>query len=296
MGYGFHELLVAPARERPQLWRTVVGFITAAVIYIGLLFAGFAAISAFMGPMAYFEATEAAATAQTPYATLAMLFSFVLMAVGVGVAAQLFQDRNFASLLGPRNEFIRDFSRVMGALVILYLAFFLLPPYGELSDINQNTDFSLWLLLLPLSLLGLLIQVGAEEIVFRGYLQSQLAARFKAPLIWLLVPSLIFGFLHYDPIGAGSNAGLIAVWAVLFGIVAADLTARSGTLGPAIALHFMNNFWAILLIAPQGDLSGLALFTYPFSLSDEEEVLAYLPIDLGLMFVSWLAARLALRR
>ncbi len=296
MGYGFHESLVAPARARPQLWRTVAGMLVGAIIYMGLLYAALAALSVVLEPDTYFDATLALAEPESARGTLGVLFSFALMGLGISVAAQLFQHRNFASLLGPLAPFLRDFRRVFGALLVLHLALFLLPPYGEFGEVQQNMAVGVWLLLLPLSVIGVLIQVGAEELVFRGYLQSQLAARFKAPLIWLLVPSLIFGALHYDPETMGNNAGLIALWAVIFGLATADLTARSGTLGPAIALHFVNNLWAIVLVAPTGDLSGLALYTYPFSLADEAEVLAYLPLDLGLTVVSWLAARLALRR
>ncbi len=86
------------------------------------------------------------------------------------------------------------------------------------------------------------------------------------------------------------------LWATLFGLAAADLTARAGTLGPAIALHLVNNFNAIALAAPEGAFDGLALYTYPFSLASSEALIAWAPIDLMILFCSWLTARLALRR
>ncbi len=43
-------------------------------------------------------------------------------------------------------------------------------------------------------------------------------------------------------------------------------------------------------------LSGLALYLTPFDMSDGAEVRAWLPVDFAMMIVSWLAARLALRR
>jgi DNA-directed RNA polymerase subunit RPC12/RpoP len=39
---------------------------------------------------------------------------------------------------------------------------------------------------------GVLIQTGAEEVLFRGYLQQQLAARFASPIAWMVLPSAIF--------------------------------------------------------------------------------------------------------
>ena len=75
----------------------------------------------------------------------------------------------------------------------------------------------------------------------------------------------------------------------------ADLTARCGNLGPALALHFLNNFAALLLLAPGEEMSGLALYRLPIEMSDPGLV-SHLPVEIGLLFILWLAARVALRR
>jgi len=69
-----------------------------------------------------------------------------------------------------------------------------------------NLPLSQWLGLLPLTLAFLLIQVSAEELVFRGYLQSQLAALGLHRFVWIMIPSAIFGLLHYDPAVMGAAA------------------------------------------------------------------------------------------
>jgi hypothetical protein len=53
---------------------------------------------------------------------------------------------------------------------------------------------------------------------------------------------------------------------------------------------------AILITSMPDDLSGLALYLTPFSMADAEAVRAWLPVDFVLMLISWLAARLAIRR
>ena len=164
------------------------------------------------------------------------------------------------------------------------------------GDFVANLPLDQWLYLLPFSLIAVLVQVSAEEIVFRGYVQQQIAARFKSPLIWMVLPSVLFALGHYLPDSAGENALLIAVWAGVFGIMMADLTARAGTLGPAIAVHLWNNVSAILIVSLPNDLSGLALYLAPFGMDDAAAMRDWLPVDFVLMFVSWLAARLALRR
>ena len=153
-----------------------------------------------------------------------------------------------------------------------------------------------WTALLPLSLLAVLVQVSAEELLFRGYLQQQLAARFASPLAWMVVPSALFALGHYSPETAGDNAIWFVLWAGIFGMLMADLTARTGTLGTAIAVHFVNNVIAMLFTAMPDNLSGLALYVMPFATSDADAVAQWLPVDFAIMVTSWLAVRLALRR
>ena len=148
---------------------------------------------------------------------------------------------------------------------------------------------------MPLSLGAVLVQTGCEELLFRGYIQQSLAARFKSPLIWMLLPSILFGLAHYQPETAGDNAWLIVLWAAVFGLINADLTARSGTLGPAIALHMTTNAVAVLLISVHDQMSGLSLATIPVA-TDSAELRNWLAIDFAFMLVGWLAARLAIRR
>lgn len=293
--YTPHERLTAPARSRPEIWRLVAGLVLATVIYVGLTSAAVAVIQILASDAMFFELSGDATTGETPVGALTLLYSFGFIIVGVGVTAQILHGRSLGSLIGPARESLRQFWVVLRALILLYIVISLIPmPAGVVPE--PNLDPALWLVLLPLGLVGVILQVSAEEIAFRGYLQSQLAARFSSPLIWIGVPSALFAMGHYAPAEAGENAWLVALWAAVFGALAADLTARSGTLGPAIALHLLNNVSAILLVSPEGTLSGLALYTFPFDLSDTEALRAALPFDFAVMILGWLAARVALRR
>ena len=166
--------------------------------------------------------------------------------------------------------------------------------YGE--TLLPNLPLSQWLGLLPLTLAFLLIQVSAEELVFRGYLQSQLAALGLHSFSWIVIPSVIFGLLHYDPVTMGAAAPWIALSTTVFGMIAADLTARSGTLGPAIAFHFIWNLYTIVLYGFLDYLGGLALFTYDFSITDEERLISLMPYDAAFLLLAYLTVRVALRR
>ncbi|NOD64515.1 MULTISPECIES: CPBP family intramembrane glutamic endopeptidase [unclassified Ruegeria] len=287
-----HAYLTETARRRPELWRLLVGLLLIGVLVSLLNMVFFAALVA-MGPN---EWAQELLAGSSPLALILLLVSFGFITFGVAVAARKMQHRTLWSILGERRLAVTQFVSVLKALLILGVIGFLLPPYGMGGELTQKLPLTTWVLLLPVAAFAVLIQVSAEEILFRGYIQQTLAARFNSPIIWMGVPSILFAVGHYAPDAAGGNALLIALWAFVFGLLASDLTARAGTLGPAIALHFFNNVIALLFISLPDSLSGLALFVLPFDTSDAEQLRPWLLVDLVMMFVCWLAARLALRR
>ncbi|TCO73519.1 CPBP family intramembrane glutamic endopeptidase [Rhodovulum euryhalinum] len=293
MRYRPHESLIQPARARPELWRLVAGGVMAVAVHLGLIYAAFGLVAAASGTeIAASVFAGVFATTLTVADALWLLASFGCLVVGTLVAARLVHNRGLVSLTGPPGRAIADFARVLWALALLYAALWLILPTG--LEVTPNLGGGRWLALLPLALPLILLQVGAEELFFRGYLQQQLAARFKSPAIWIGLPAALFAWGHYLPEQSGGNALMVAAWAGLFAAVAADLTARTGTLGAAIALHFANNAVAILVIALPGPVAALALYTYPFAADDPALGPLFL-VDLGVIAVSWLAARVVLR-
>ncbi|WP_298840490.1 CPBP family intramembrane glutamic endopeptidase [uncultured Roseobacter sp.] len=293
--YRAHDALIEPVRPTAQLWRLVIGLILVAGVYLLCNQMFFQFLGTVLGPGAvgFFTSLNGGTS---PVSMLILLGTFGFMTLGVAVAVRVAHNRGITSVFGDFSRTRRQFLDVLIVLLVLNAAIFVLPPWGMGVDLAPNLGFSTWMLILPLSVGAVLVQVSAEEILFRGYIQQQLAARFRPRVVWLIVPSLLFGLGHYMPLQAGPNATLIALWAVMFGVLMADLTARSGTLGPAIAVHFVNNVAAILFVSLPDGLSGLSLYVTPFSMEDADTLRAWLPVDFALMFVSWLGARLALRR
>lgn len=295
MRYTPHDKLIAPARPSAHPARLLAGMILTIVLFL-VLSSGFSAIlQSLTGPQAWDALSPTLQTGTTPVSVLINLFVFGLLVMALAVALRVAHRRSIASLLGPHVPATRQFKRVAVALISLLLVVVFLPTGNALRPV-PNMPFGLWLLFLPVGVLAVLVQTTAEELAFRGYLQSQLAARFSHPLIWMGAPSVLFALLHLDPSAHGDNTWLVVIWAGCFGLAAADLTARSGTLAPAIALHFVNNLNAILIAAPKGYFDGLALYVYPFSLQDSAGVWAWFPVDLLMLGCGWLAARVALHR
>jgi membrane protease YdiL (CAAX protease family) len=237
--YSAHAAFVAPARKTSALWRFFLGLFVAVVAYVALNELYFQTVYGLAGsaaPSLHGDLLKGA----TPQAMYLLLFSFGTMAMAVAVTVRIVHRRSAGSLFGLPGRLWPGFRAVSGAMLLLGVALAVLPPWDMGGELTPNLPLGRWLLLLPLSLLAVLVQVSAEEIVFRGYVQQQLAARFNAPLIWMVLPSVLFAAGHYLPAEAGENALMVALWAGVFGILMADLTARSGSLGPAIAVHLWN--------------------------------------------------------
>ena len=296
MSYAAYETLVAPARPSRAPWRLLVGLALGALLYILLSQMIYSMVAGIMGADRYADFAAQARTDGAPGGVVLQLFSFAAMILALAVALRLLHHRGIETLLGPLPETLHGARRVVLAVVLLSVVISVLPPWGEAAlPLRQNLPVQGWASLLPLGLAGLLIQVTAEEMVFRGYLQSQIAARFSHPGIWMAVPALVFAAGHYSPGTHGEDALAMSAWAGLFSLAASDLTARTGTLGPAIALHFVNNVSALLFIALPGPMWGLSLYVIETETSAAPDLWTLMLLEGMVLFVSWLAARLALR-
>ena len=298
--YAPHRDFIRPAWAARDLWRVLV-----MIIAFEVVFALSPSIFAALLPSPYLKAAFYEGT--TAFGTLAQFASFGVSAVGLVVLLQLLHGRGFWTLIGPAAAAKLDLVKVALLVGFWLLVLEIFPPWIDTADLALVRSFGVWLALIPLALAALLIQVGTEEIFFRGYLQQQFACLSSARWVWMVLPSVMFGGLHYWN-GNGAAEGIIwAIWATCLGIACADLTARTGNLGAAIGLHLANNAFALLIVAVEGwPASGVALFLYPY----EDPELYALGADALLspwvifqvltmlitVFIMWVAARVALKR
>ena len=289
-----YEPLVAPARPRRQLWRTLLGMALILLIYF-LWMAGMGLVLWLIdGTEDFVTRLQHIGEGADPGSLMLLFASFLGGWLGVWVTVHLLHRRSLGSLMGRAPVVLRDFTLglvifvlVGGGMTLAVLP--LLPPLTLRPEIGP------WLALLPLALLGVLVQTGAEELVFRGYLQSQLAARFRHPLVYLGVPTVLFGLAHYNPVELGENVWIVLASTGLFGLIAGDMTRRTGSLGLAWGLHFANNVLAILLVNVTGALDGLSLLEAPEGAMDAALLRPLLLADMALMALVWAACRLWLR-
>jgi membrane protease YdiL (CAAX protease family) len=104
-----------------------------------------------------------------------------------------------------------------------------------------------WRRFLVTALVALLIplQVAGEEYVFRGWLLQAIGAYVRKPWPGIVVTSALFCLAH------GGSVWALAYY-LLFGVLLAVLTIRTGGLEAGIALHTVNNCMLLLLIAAAG--------------------------------------------
>ncbi|MDU8944461.1 CPBP family intramembrane glutamic endopeptidase [Ovoidimarina sediminis] len=227
--------------------------------------------------------------------TLVLMASFAFLGATAFWLASRVQRRSPATLFGPPGAALRDGILAAKGPFVLFFTLSVLPPWNY-SGFSLNMAPVAWALLLPLSLVVVLIQTGAEEVVYRGWLQQSLARISPSPVIWMVLPSVLFGVAHWSPEMPRDAAAAYVIWAIFFGIACADLTARTGTLGAALGFHFVTNLFSIVITSLEGFGDGLALFTIPEALARSEVNSITLVFDLFYLWMGWMACRIALRR
>lgn len=213
-----------------------------------------------------------------PGSVIIILLSFIGMFLGVVLATKWVHKRGLRSLLGPDLPDVAIGFR-NGFLFLSVISFIGFVLFSFIDPPVRNMEFPVWAKWMLIAIPLLFIQILSEELVFRGYFQQQLAARFNSRWAWYFLPSVAFGMLHFDPENMGANAWLVVAHTTLFGLIAAEVTARTGNLGTAIGLHFANNIFALTIVALDGPLSGLGLYKTAVHVSNEAAIRSFLMYD-----------------
>ncbi len=282
---------ILPAQKYPQLWRLFFGIFLIAVIYIAwTILVLSASYFAWGYGTPLISWLEDFVTEPTPTSSLSMLITIVGFGMGTFAAVSLLHNRSPGTLFGPTKQTFKDFLLTAWVVSTGYMILQIILLLFD--DVTPNLDFRLWLNFLPLALFVLLLQTGSEEVLFRGYLQQQLAARFQATWVSILLPSVLFGLLHIQPNDDSFVPIFYFTVTALFGLVAADLTRVTGSLGAAWGFHFANNTMAALLFSIEDSpLSGLALYTSPLDKSSMTALALQLLPGVVVVIMIWAGLR-----
>ncbi|MFQ5623900.1 MAG: lysostaphin resistance A-like protein [Paracoccaceae bacterium] len=284
------ERFIAPARERPELYRLIGGALLAVAVWplsILVVVGGGYAVLVLTSPEWAEEFFRAITDEGTPVSTVFFFSTFIGLIVGIFVTLRLVHRRRLSSLIGPSRRILwRHYLCGLGVVAALAAL------TGGLSALSQppkpHLEFRTWLSWLPAAAILLAVQTATEELFFRGYLMQQLAARFRSRWLWWVLPSLLFGAMHYNPSTFGSNAWLVVASAAILGLILADVATRTGNLSASMGMHFANNFTAVALVGLPGQLSGLSLYHSTIDMTDAIAVRNGILMQMAVILICYL--------
>ncbi|RUU14212.1 CPBP family intramembrane metalloprotease [Mesorhizobium sp. M7A.T.Ca.TU.009.01.3.2] len=197
----------------------------------------------------------------SPLGILTALVSFAGIWIGLWVAMRWVHGEKLSALLGnsrrvSRPGFLKGLIAVLITSFISEVLLYLLQPQITRGPISLSS----WLLFaIPIAALTLL-QTSSEELLFRGYLLRGLANRFTSPVIWALLPALLFTSLHWSASSSPAINACVLASIAAFALLLTLVVYATGNLGAALGAHLGNNLTGFLLISHQESYNSFALF------------------------------------
>jgi membrane protease YdiL (CAAX protease family) len=243
---------------RPPIWPLVVGFFAAVLLMLvsnamlaGVVVAVFAQKSGDMQ-----TALKASGEWITSLPALALSAAVTGGSIAIVALAipRLLKERVTTSLsLGPSTMRAPQIAAVALATFSGGIAYGVVADmlgYGDVGVLAQITksihdaSWGAW----AFSTLGLALVPGlAEELFFRGFLQTRAQARWGR-VAGIAVASVLFGLFHLDP-----KQGL---YACVVGFLLGWVATRAGSIRPAMIAHGTSNFLGLLMaklgVGPSG--------------------------------------------
>ena len=232
----------------------------------------------------------------TPADLAALLFSFFFIWLGIALVCRWLHRHPLHALYGRTYKinwphFLIGAGLAFATAIISEISISIISWhfFDPSSQANPNITATLWLRwVIPISAL-IFVQIGAEEMLFRGYLLQHIRARGGRFWWSIFLPSLLFGMLHFDFPIFGVNAFFYMLHTSVAGIILCLVTLKTGNLGAALGLHFGVNA-LMLIFGLEGHLDGMSLFVIQLDPKGAQATLSFLIFTLfeGLAFLLWL--------
>lgn len=142
---------------------------------------------------------------------------------------------------------------LLAGLLIGLLVSLIPPPFVHIYYEGFDGLRSAGTTFIFLTLAGLLIQTGAEEVLFRGLIQQAAYRLFGQVSLAVLTQALIFGYMHIDNIAAYGGSWLAMAPYFITALAWGWIACRTGSLLVPWMLHFTNNASTVLIVGARGD-------------------------------------------
>jgi membrane protease YdiL (CAAX protease family) len=275
--------------NRSQIWRICLGLCLISIIYVFSSFGWFIVLDRL-------AQIRLEGLGSTPADLAALLFSFFFIWLGIALVCRWLHRHPLHALYGPTykinwQHFLIGAGLAFATAIISETSISVISWYffDSSSQANPNINAKLWLRwVIPISAL-IFVQIGAEEMLFRGYLLQHIRARGGRFWWSIFLPSFLFGMLHFDFPIFGVNAFFYMLHTSVAGIILCLVTLKTGNLGAALGLHFGVNA-LMLIFGLEGHLDGISLFVIQLDPKGAQATLSFLIFTLfeGLAFLIWL--------
>jgi membrane protease YdiL (CAAX protease family) len=256
--YASPRVPVAPPSEpagsprRPRIWTVWLVFVVSQVANIAAVIVLLLLLAAWEhGPTAFSPGRVNRAlleVSQGLVGLLSTLSATMIVFAGAAVTAAVFSPVEWRQRLRLRRARISTFGVLLhigGVLAIglvfgALIALGLLPESGSLAELTEIVaGLSGGALAVTVLVMGIAPGV-AEELLFRGYIQTRFSRRW-GPGWGVLWTSLLFGAMHLDFVQGA--------FAFALGIYLGYLTEWTGSIVPAMICHAANNTYSTLATA-----------------------------------------------
>jgi len=235
--------------DHPRVWPIFVAYVLAFVAIVG-----FSLVAAVMLRAAFPELSEREVFDGLPGLLAGAVASSAALLVTVLVVARPF-DLARLRLLPGRETGDQLAAMILGTLALgqvldsaTVLAGF--GNRGAMAVIRRAIEGAAGPELFATVVVVGVMAGSAEEVFFRGYMQTRLRERWSAPLA-VIVTAVAFGVLHLEWI----HAVLALVLALWLGFI----TEQAGSALPAVAAHVINNVVFTVVTATFGGLQDRGL-------------------------------------
>jgi membrane protease YdiL (CAAX protease family) len=187
---------------------------------------------------------------------IATLLNFVVAFFAIPLIVRLVHKRPSWSVAMPRLRF-ESWNFLTGlwvGIAVAGLAAWLFSATG-IMQLEQNPDFNLptLLLLAVVGFVGIFIQAGSEEMLFRGYF-TQFVRRFTSNrYLFIGLPALLFAAPHIANIAALGGSAFVLIPYIFSGLLYGWAAFRFGSLWMSVSIHLVNNYTGLVLVGTKGD-------------------------------------------
>jgi membrane protease YdiL (CAAX protease family) len=232
---------------KASIWRYGLGSVLLVIIFFMLSGIGMIPLVVFVP--GYKESVALSA--------LALFMSFIISFFAIPLLVKFLHQRPAWSVAMPRLGFDAwNFVTGFWVATVIALVSGVVFSLVGMMPLEANPDFS-WGTVIVVGLIGLVgifIQAGSEEMLFRGYF-TQFTRRFTTnKYLFLGIPALLFAVPHLANISAFGGGILVLVPYFISGVLYGWAAYRTGSLWLGLALHLSNNWTGLVFVGTKGDV------------------------------------------